>query len=183
MENLLSLEEMFINAGYDNGYEKGVMEGFVDGLLLGSKQAFQLLKLVNFIQGVCTILLLPYQKNNGELRIKANRHLVNLIELCENFPTDNSEKETDLNALVIKIIAKFKLVKTTLQIEKNELSLEKFIKDDASVETKNVFELDKNVVLNSFRDVNSETVIVAQDPSNPNVSNSGVTITQQTFDF
>ncbi|KAG9298909.1 hypothetical protein G9A89_015931 [Geosiphon pyriformis] len=122
LDDLLQLENMFLDQGREDGLRDGKPSGIIEGRILGSKHGFQLAQEIGFYNGVAETWTHLIQQNPKVeckgFNERTVKHLNSLRELISQFPIENKHT-VEVPELLERIRAKYKVVISLLCISKN----------------------------------------------------------------
>ena len=117
-DEILNIEKDAFNTGLLQGKIAGKREGVKHGFALGTAYSYKVLVQVGFYSGEASEILKNCQDPS------AIKLLNFILKECEEFPTSN--REVNLEKLLIEIELKIKRVKALLHIDSRDVSVDSF---------------------------------------------------------
>ncbi|CAG8640469.1 2412_t:CDS:2 [Ambispora leptoticha] len=137
LDDLVHLENMFLEHGREDGLRDGKSAGMLEGFVLGSTHGFRLAQEVGFYKGVTETWSRIVSQYSGDSKNKSfNERTIKQLEslhgLIAQFPLENN-RNVEVHKLLERIRAKYKVVMSLLNSSGN---LQKFNDVEGSIATK-----------------------------------------------
>ncbi|KAG0006875.1 hypothetical protein BGZ65_002401 [Modicella reniformis] len=114
LDNLVHLENMFVEYGREDGLVAGVRSGVIEGRVMGCEKGFELSREIGYYAGCAQLWKAFAQLDPERVSDKSLKKINSLLDLIHSFPRQN-KLDDDVLALLDKIRGKFKTVASALQ--------------------------------------------------------------------
>ncbi|KAF9434012.1 hypothetical protein BGZ76_008690 [Entomortierella beljakovae] len=114
LDNLVHLENMFVEYGREDGLAAGVRNGAIEGRVMGCEKGYELSREVGYYAGCAQIWKAIALSDPKRIPEKTLKKINSLLDLINSFPREN-QLDDDVIALLDKIRGKFKTVSSVLQ--------------------------------------------------------------------
>ncbi|KAF9345346.1 hypothetical protein BGX34_004843 [Mortierella sp. NVP85] len=114
LDNLVHLENMFVEFGREDGLAAGIKNGAIEGRVMGCERGFELSREVGYYAGCALVWKALAHQNPERISDKTLKKINSLLDLIQTFPRQN-QLDDDIIALLDRIRGKFKTVASALQ--------------------------------------------------------------------
>ncbi|KAF9429727.1 hypothetical protein BGZ94_009697 [Podila epigama] len=114
LDDLVHLENMFVEFGRDDGMAAGKRNGAIEGRVMGCEKGFELSREVGYYAGCAQVWKALAQLDPGRISEKSMKKINSLLDLVHTFPREN-QLDDDVVAILERIRGKFKTVASALQ--------------------------------------------------------------------
>ncbi|KAF9961761.1 hypothetical protein BGZ72_002000 [Mortierella alpina] len=114
LDDLVHLENMFVEFGREDGMAAGVRNGVIEGRVMGCEKGFELAREVGYYAGCAQLWKVLAQLDSDRISEKTLKKINSLLDLINSFPRQN-QLDDDVVALLDRIRGKFKTVASALQ--------------------------------------------------------------------
>ncbi|KAG0216410.1 hypothetical protein BGX28_002880 [Mortierella sp. GBA30] len=114
LDDLVHLENMFVEFGREDGMAAGVRNGAIEGRVMGCEKGFELSREVGYYAGCAHVWKAIAQVDQERISEKTLKKINSLLALINSFPRQN-QLDDDVIALLDRIRGKFKTVASALQ--------------------------------------------------------------------
>ncbi|KAG0265221.1 hypothetical protein BG011_005264 [Mortierella polycephala] len=114
LDDLVHLENMFVEFGREDGMAAGGRNGFIEGRVMGCEKGFELSREVGYYAGCAQLWKALALVDSERISEKTMKKITSLLDLISTFPSQN-QLDDDVVALLDRIRGKFKTVTSALQ--------------------------------------------------------------------
>ncbi|KAF8985566.1 hypothetical protein BGZ46_003572 [Entomortierella lignicola] len=114
LDDLVHLENMFVEYGREDGIAAGVRNGVIEGRVMGCEKGFEFSREVGYYAGCAQLWKTLAQLDSERISEKTLKKINSLLDLINSFPRHN-RLDDDVIALLDKIRGRFKTVASALQ--------------------------------------------------------------------
>ncbi|KAF9206607.1 hypothetical protein BGZ49_002172 [Haplosporangium sp. Z 27] len=114
LDDLVHLENMFVEYGREDGIAAGVRNGVIEGRVMGCEKGFEFSREVGYYAGCAQLWKTLAQLDSERISEKTLKKINSLLDLINSFPRHN-RLDDDVIALLDKIRGRFKTIASALQ--------------------------------------------------------------------
>ncbi|KAF9914400.1 hypothetical protein BX616_008402, partial [Lobosporangium transversale] len=114
LDNLVHLENMFVEYGREDGLIAGVRNGVIEGRVMGCEKGFEFSREIGYYAGCAKVWKSLALLDPERISEKTLKKIGSLLDLINSFPRQNT-LDDDIIALLDRIRGRFKTVASAMQ--------------------------------------------------------------------